>query len=91
MDGKLGENAVGGLGTEGVEGFEGGFEEFLLGEVDAEYEDLRGMLVGWFDFEEGRRMKLLGSGGVWRTIVTLVKYRRRIGRVESSLNYSEAA
>ena len=36
-------------------------------------------------------MKLLGSGGVWRTIVTLAKYRRRIGRVESSLNYSEAA
>ena len=40
VDGELREDAVRGLGTESIEGLEGGLEELLLREVDAEDEDL---------------------------------------------------
>ena len=42
VDGELGEDAVGCLWAEGVEGLEGCLQELLLGEVDAEDEDLEG-------------------------------------------------
>lgn len=42
VNGELGEDAVGGLWAEGVEGLERCLQEFLLGEVDAKDEDLGG-------------------------------------------------
>ena len=40
VDGELGQNAGGGLGTQSVERLEGCLEQLLLREVDAEDEDL---------------------------------------------------
>lgn len=42
VDAEFGENTGRSLWAEGVKGFKGGFEELLLGEVDAEDEDLEG-------------------------------------------------
>ncbi len=49
VNGELGEDAVGGLWAEGVEGLERCLQEFLLGEVDAKDEDLGGALVKRFE------------------------------------------